>query len=238
MGALCVGPRPGSIGAVGIAVVSAVIAALDGHVRPDSFASLYLFAILPVAILSGFWIAGIIAIASFLTFTFFFAAPLVEAELDHVASGLRGAMDELREYARGIHPAILAEGGLGPALKTLGRHSPVPVELNVRTGGRLPEAVEVGAYYVVSEALANVAQHAQASSVGVQVELGEGVLHVRVRDDGVGGADFRGGSGLVGLKDRVEALGGRITLESESGRGTTLAAELPLVGDGARADSG
>jgi PAS domain S-box-containing protein len=153
----------------------------------------------------------------------------LSAELDQVATGLTGALDELREFARGIHPAALAEGGLLPSLQMLARRSTVPVHLEVLTEGRLPERVEVGAYYVVSEALANVAKHANASKVAVEVKAGEGALWVCVRDDGVGGADFARGSGLVGLKDRVEALGGRIALQSEPGAGTALSIELPLA---------
>ena len=155
------------------------------------------------------------------------------AELDAVAEGLKSALDELREFARGIHPALLAEGGLAPALKALARRSAVPVELEVLTEGRLPEPVEVGAYYVVSEALTNVAKHAEATTATVHVEAGEGVLRVDVRDDGVGGAKFAAGSGLVGLRDRVEALGGRIALESDRGVGTMLSVELPVFDDAA-----
>ncbi len=150
------------------------------------------------------------------------------AELDGVTAGLTDALDELREFARGIHPVILTEGGLGPALKGLARRSAVPVELDVRAMGRLREPVEVAAYYVVSEALTNAAKHANASSVAVGVEAADGVLRISVRDDGAGGARFAHGTGLVGLKDRVEALGGRIWLESPSGAGTSLEAELPL----------
>ena len=150
------------------------------------------------------------------------------AELDGVTAGLTDALDELREFARGIHPAILTEGGLGPALKGLARRSAVPVELDVRTTGRLRDPVEVAAYYVVSEALTNAAKHANASSVAVDAEAVGGVLRIGVRDDGVGGARFAHGSGLVGLKDRVEALGGRIWLESPPGVGTSLQVELPL----------
>jgi signal transduction histidine kinase len=152
----------------------------------------------------------------------------LEAELAGIAGGITDVLDDLREMARGIHPAILAEGGLGPALKTLARRSPVPVELTVRAPGRLSEPIEVGAYFVVSEALTNAAKHADASSVVVDVEADDGVLRLCVRDDGVGGADFARGSGLVGLKDRVEALGGRIAVESVPGTGTVLRVELPL----------
>jgi signal transduction histidine kinase len=157
------------------------------------------------------------------------------AELDGIAAGMNGALDELRELARGIHPAILAQGGLTPALKMLARRSAVPVELNVRTDTRLPETVAVAAYYVVSEALANAAKHAAASVASVDVQAIDRLLRVAVRDDGVGGADFAPGSGLIGLKDRVEALGGRIALESPRGAGTRLEVELPLTGDAAAA---
>jgi signal transduction histidine kinase len=126
-----------------------------------------------------------------------------------------------------IHPAILSEGGLPPALKALARRSPVPVELEVDTPARLPEPVEVAAYYVVSEALANAAKHAQASVAHVQAQARDGHLHLTVRDDGVGGATPGGGSGLVGLADRVEALGGTIRLDSPVGQGTTLQVDLP-----------
>jgi signal transduction histidine kinase len=150
-------------------------------------------------------------------------------ELDGVMAGLDGVLDELREFSRGIHPPILAAGGLGVALRALARRSPVPVALRVGVEGRLPVAVEVGAYFVVSEALANVAGHARASAVEVGVQAVGGVLRVWVRDDGVGGARFVRGSGLVGLRDRVEALGGRIALDSAPGAGTRLEVELPLT---------
>ena len=151
------------------------------------------------------------------------------ADLERVAAGLTNAVDELREYARGIHPAILAGYGLGSALKTLARRCPIPVDLDIRTDRRLPEPVEVAAYYVVSEALTNAARHADASSAAVHVEALTGVLRVSVRDDGRGGADFTRGTGLVGLKDRVEALGGGIWMHSPHGAGTTLRVELPLT---------
>jgi signal transduction histidine kinase len=150
------------------------------------------------------------------------------AELSSVVKGLTVVLDELREISSGIHPAILSEGGLAPALKTLARRSPIPVMLDVRVEGRLPESVEVAAYYVVSEMLTNAAKHAHASSVQVDVTGADGVLGVVVRDDGVGGADPARGSGLVGLRDRVETLGGTITVDSPRGRGTSIDVALPL----------
>ena len=133
------------------------------------------------------------------------------------------------EIARGIHPAALAKGGLRAALSALARRSPIPVDLDLRAKGRLPEHAEVSAYYVVAEALTNAVRHARASAVSVEVEAVGEVLRVVVRDDGGGGAGFAGGTGLVGLKDRVEAHGGRILLDSPRGAGTTLRAELPLA---------
>jgi signal transduction histidine kinase len=152
----------------------------------------------------------------------------LKAELSRVAEGLASALDGLREIARGIHPAILAEGGLGPALKTLARRSVIPVKLDVRAEARLPERVEVAAYFVVSETLTNAAKHAHASVVHVDVEAVDHVLRLSIRDDGAGGADPARGSGLVGLKDRVEALGGTISVESALGVGTSVDVELPL----------
>ena len=148
--------------------------------------------------------------------------------LDDVASGLDAALDELREIARGIHPAVLTEGGLRSALRTAARRCPVPVTLRVQVAARPPQAVEIAAYYVVSEALTNTAKHAGAATATVEVAAGQDGLRVCVRDDGRGGADFGRGSGLVGLKDRVEALGGRIALDSPPGRGTTLEIHIPL----------
>ena len=119
----------------------------------------------------------------------------LRAELSRVVDGLTSVLDDLREIAHGIHPPILAEGGLGPALKTLARRSPMPVELDVRAKGRLPEPVEVTAYYVVSEALTNAAKHAHASVVQVGLDADDAVVHLSVRDDGVGGAGPRPGIG-------------------------------------------
>jgi len=150
-------------------------------------------------------------------------------ELASVADGLTSALDDLRELARGIHPSILSEGGLVPALKALARRSIVPVQLDVQNAARLPQPVEVAAYYLISEALTNAAKHSNASVVHVGAQIIGNVLHLRVRDDGDGGADPALGSGLMGLKDRVEALGGTITIHSPAGAGTSLDADLPLA---------
>jgi signal transduction histidine kinase len=155
------------------------------------------------------------------------------AQLDALVSEATSTGDELRELARGIHPMLLVEGGLAPALDALARRSAVPVELSIVVEGRLPEQVEIAAYYGVSEALTNAAKHAAASLVQIQVDTierdGADLLQVQVRDDGRGGATLAGGTGLVGLKDRVEALGGRILLHSPPGAGTALRLELPLT---------
>jgi signal transduction histidine kinase len=148
--------------------------------------------------------------------------------LEGVVTEVTGVLEELRELARGLHPAVLSESGLGPALRALARRSAVPVSVDVQVAGRLPEPVETAAYYVVSEALTNAAKHAHASAAEVEVAAGDGVLQVRVRDDGSGGADFGHGSGLVGLKDRIEALGGRIWLHSPPGAGTVVQIVLPV----------
>jgi signal transduction histidine kinase len=154
----------------------------------------------------------------------------LDAELSSVVESLAGVQDELREMARGIHPASLSEGGLGPALKTLSRRCPIAVELEVQVGARLPQRIEVATYYVVSESLTNSAKHADASVVHVDVGAVDGAVHVLVRDDGAGGADPARGSGLIGLRDRIEALGGTITVQSPLGAGTSVYAELPLGG--------
>ena len=150
-------------------------------------------------------------------------------ELASVADGLSSALDELRELARGIYPSALSEGGLVPALKNLARRSIVPVQLDVQAVPRLPQPVAVAAYYVICEALANAAKRSNASIVQVSAEIAGSVLHLQVRDDGDGGADPAFGSGLTGLKDRVEALSGTIAIHSPVGAGTRLDADLPLA---------
>jgi signal transduction histidine kinase len=153
----------------------------------------------------------------------------IREEVRRFADRLTTVVEELREMSRGIHPAILTEGGLSSALEALALRSSVPVRLNVRSEDRFPSEVEVAAYYVVSEALTNAAKYANASYVQIDLHTDEETLQLSIVDDGSGGADPSGGSGLIGLKDRVEALGGRIEVNSPPGRGTRLAVEIPLV---------
>ncbi len=164
--------------------------------------------------------------------------PGLQAEIGKVADELTGVVEDLREIARGIHPAVLSEGGLGPALRTLARRAAIAVELDVAAMARLPEPIEVAAYYVVSEALTNATRHAHASVVEVGAGASGGTLRVCVRDDGVGGADPLQGSGLAGLQDRIEALGGAFSVHSPAGRGTTVCCELPVLAGTGQPDAG
>ena len=147
-------------------------------------------------------------------------------------------LTELREISRGIHPAILTKAGLGPALRTLARRSALPVELKLRYQRRLPEHVEVAAYYVVSEALTNAAKHAHASVVKINLVEQGAILKLAIRDDGVGGADPSQGTGLAGLADRIEALDGRLKIVSPARSGTSLSIEIPIEGQSATASPG
>jgi signal transduction histidine kinase len=140
-------------------------------------------------------------------------------------------LKELQEISRGNHPAILSTGGLPAAFKTLARRSPVPVDLDIAIVRRLPESLEVAAYYIVAEALTNTAKHANASEVQVRARTDEQCLSLHICDDGVGGADSAKGSGLIGLKDRIEVLGGRMRVASPLGGGTTLDITIPLEPD-------
>ena len=153
----------------------------------------------------------------------------IEGGLARIAGGLTGVFDRVREISHGIHPAILSDKGLAAALRSLARRSPVPVELDLR-GGRLPGPVEVAAYYAVSEAVANAAKHARASVVQVELGADDAMVRLTVRDDGTGGADPARGSGLTGLRDRIEALGGTLDVTSPVGGGTTLLIEIPVKG--------
>ena len=154
--------------------------------------------------------------------------PELRTQLSGAVRGLTDAVAELQEISRGIHPAILSRGGLREALKALARRSSVPVELHVAVDGELPEQVEVASYYLVSEALTNAAKYARASVLQVDAETDDGILRLSITDDGLGGADPEAGSGLVGLKDRVEALGGDLRISSAPGDGTALNATIPI----------
>jgi signal transduction histidine kinase len=153
----------------------------------------------------------------------------LKAELAETASGLAGALEDLQEISRGIHPAILSSGGLEVALKALARRAAIPVELDVVSPQRLPQSVEVAIYYVVSEALTNAAKHGHASGARVDLRVVSSLVHLTIVDDGAGGADPSRGSGLIGLRDRIEALSGTIEITSERGVGTTLRIEIPVT---------
>ncbi len=150
-------------------------------------------------------------------------------KLSAAVAGLADLYSDLQELSRGMHPAVLSKGGLPAALKALGRRSTVPVELALEVDRRLPESVEVAAYYVAAEALTNAAKHAEAEVVIIDARLEDGSLHLSVSDDGVGGATAGAGSGLTGLRDRVEALSGALTVVSEPGAGTRISATIPIA---------
>jgi signal transduction histidine kinase len=155
--------------------------------------------------------------------------PQARAQLEQARSEVSTSLQELRELARGIHPAVVSGHGLRIALEQLVALAPVPVRLNVAVDERLPEAVEVAAYYLVSESLANVGKYARASAASVDVSRANGQVVVEIKDDGIGGADTERGSGLRGLADRVEALGGRLRIWSPGGGGTRVRAEIPCA---------
>jgi signal transduction histidine kinase len=155
--------------------------------------------------------------------------PEARARLDQARREIATSLDELRDVARGIHPAVVTGHGLEIALEQLAARAPVPVRLEVKVDGRLPERLEVAAFYLVSESLANIGKHASATSATVAIARANGQLTVEVADDGVGGADTERGSGLRGLADRVEALEGRLRIWSPNGGGTRLRAEIPCV---------
>jgi signal transduction histidine kinase len=151
------------------------------------------------------------------------------AELCDVAAGLTAVLEELREISHGIHPAILSGGGLGAALKALARRSAVPVTVDVAIEADLSDSVEVAAYYVTAEALANAAKHAQASDVMVRARTADETLYLSIRDNGIGGADSGNGSGIIGLKDRIDVLSGKMVLSSPVGSGTIIEVTIPLA---------
>jgi GAF domain-containing protein len=153
------------------------------------------------------------------------------AGLERVGGEVESILWDVRELSRGLHPALLARAGLGPSLRTLARRSPIPVELSVELSDRLPGPIEIGAYYVVSEALTNAIKHSQAERIAITVSADSSSLTAVIEDDGVGGATAGEGSGILGLADRVEALGGRFALSSPSDGGTRVAVEFPLAPD-------
>jgi signal transduction histidine kinase len=159
------------------------------------------------------------------------ASDQLKDQLSHIAHTVDEAIADLQEISRGLHPPILAKGGLQPALAALARRCPVAVELNVCLEQRLAERLEVAVYYLVSEAMTNVAKHAHASVMHVDLTMNESIIRLSIRDDGVGGADPARGSGLIGLMDRVDALGGRLQIVSPAGQGTSLIAEIPTQSD-------
>ena len=155
--------------------------------------------------------------------------PAATKRIDNARREVAASLDELREIARGIHPAVVTGHGLGVALEQLAVRAAVPIRLTVQLPGRLSEAIEVASYYVVAESLANVGKHAHASEAKVDVSRSKGLLLVEITDDGIGGADTEQGSGLRGLADRVEALGGRLRVWSPAGGGTRVQAAIPCA---------
>ena len=154
--------------------------------------------------------------------------PAAEALLEGVGEDLKRALEELQELARGLHPAILTDRGLVPALQSLANRAPFPVELTAGAPARLPEAVEAAIYYVVAESLTNAAKHAGASEAFIELSTTADTVVVEIRDNGSGGASLSKGTGVRGLADRVEALGGSLRLQSDDGLGTIVRAEMPL----------
>jgi signal transduction histidine kinase len=164
----------------------------------------------------------------------------LRTQLGHFTEQARDALRELRDLSRGIHPAILAEGGLGQALRVLTRRSPIPVQLDQRIEERLPDQVEISAFYILAEALTNAAKHSGASviTVSAEVEQVDGTMRLEIADDGVGGAEFSGGTGLMGLKDRVDALGGRIDCTAREERGPLCVSSFRSTGPTANPEAG
>jgi PAS domain S-box-containing protein len=152
----------------------------------------------------------------------------LRADIADIASGLEDVLEELRELSRGIHPAVLTAGGLVPALRALARRAPLPVEIDVDVPVRPPDHIEAAVYYVIAEMLTNAAKHSRAGAVAVEVEGVDRAVRVTVSDDGVGGANASRGSGLLGIRDRVDALGGTMSLTSPPGEGTCLTIQIPV----------
>jgi PAS domain S-box-containing protein len=153
------------------------------------------------------------------------------SDLERIGREIEAVLEDVRELSRGLHPALLSQAGLGPSLRALARKSPIPVSLDVDIPERPSESIEIAVYYVISEALANAAKHARAAEISVELASSADGIRARIEDDGIGGAEASAGSGLVGLIDRVEALGGRFALDSPPGHGTTILIELPLTAE-------
>ena len=149
--------------------------------------------------------------------------------LERIRRELEAVLEDVRELSHGLHPALLSHAGLGPSLRALARRSPIPVKLDVRVSERPSESIETAVYYVISEALANAAKHARASEISVVLTTSRSEIRAIVEDDGSGGAEASAGSGLVGLIDRIEALGGKVALHSPPGHGTRISIEMPLA---------
>ena len=214
-------------------LLSLALLPLRGHVS-DVLIALVLLSVSAAAVARGELLLSLVAATSTaLSFDYFFAVPYDQFAIRgaQVYDGLAVTLTELRDLSRGLHPAILVEAGLGPAVRALARRSPLPVRVQVQTDGRLPGSCEATAYYVAAEAFTNAAKHAAASAVDILIERVDGALTVQVRDDGVGGADATRGSGLVGMRDRVEAVGGTMTLDSPAMAGTVLTVRLPVTAE-------
>ena len=214
-------------------LLSLALLPLRGHVS-DVLIALVLLTVSAAAVARGELLLSLAAATSTaLSFDYFFAVPYDQFAIRgaQVYDGLAVTLTELRDLSRGLHPAILVEAGLGPAVRALARRSRLPVRVQVQTDGRLPGSCEATAYYVAAEAFTNAAKHAAASAVDIFIERVDGALTVQVRDDGVGGADATRGSGLVGLRDRVEAVGGTMTLDSPARAGTALTVQLPVTAE-------
>jgi PAS domain S-box-containing protein len=154
-----------------------------------------------------------------------------QSGLERIRHELEAVLEDVRELSHGLHPALLSQAGLGPSLRALARRSPIPVKLDVSVSERPSESTETAVYYVISEALANAAKHARASEISVVLRTSESEIRAVVEDDGSGGAEASAGSGLVGLIDRIEALGGRFALDSRPGHGTRISIEMPLTAE-------
>jgi PAS domain S-box-containing protein len=155
----------------------------------------------------------------------------VQSHLERIRHELDAVLDDVRELSHGLHPALLSQAGLGPSLRALARKSPIPVNLNVSVSDRPSESTETAVYYVISEALANAAKHARASEISIVLTTSGSEIRAIIEDDGTGGAEASAGSGLVGLIDRIEALGGRFVLDSPPGHGTRISIEMPLTAE-------